>query len=261
MTGLTKLWWILRTLLATVVFVLGSALTSLLITPILTLLPYPRLTKRRWTRRIISSLARFYLRFLRVIGLARIQLGALENLDQPGRLIIANHPTLLDALLLMALLPQASFVVKAAMARNPLTACLVALAGYLPNDFEGPELISRGVQALKEGQSLVIFPEGTRTATDQLRFQRGAAHIALQAGCVIQPVRIDCQPVVLRKHDKWYQVPHATPLFTLRTLAPVDLTATERSKHINTSQPISLQARELTRQLQNKFAHELQLPL
>lgn len=260
MTRLAKLWRLIKTLLAMALFALGSILASIILAPVLALVPYPSLIKRRWTRRIISSLARFYLRFLRLIGLIRLQLNAIDNLDQPGQLIIANHPTLLDAILLMALLPHANFVVKAAMARNPVTACLVSMAAYIPNDFEGSDLINRSVEALQDGQSLVIFPEGTRTAAEQLKFQRGAAHIALQARCVIQPVLIDCQPVVLRKQDKWHQVPRETPLFTLRTLAPVDLTTTAINNPIDTSQPISRQARELTRLLQNKYARELQLP-
>src|SRR5690606_41835559 len=72
-----------------------------------------------------------------------------------------------DALPILALLPHANFVVKAAMARNPVTACLVSMAGYIPNDFEGSDLINRSVEALQDGQSLVIFPEGTRTARSE----------------------------------------------------------------------------------------------
>lgn len=253
MTTLKTAWRIARTLLGTISFFAWTTIATLVLTPILALWPSSLATKRRWTRRTISKMAWLYLRQLRLLRLIDFRLGPLTGLDQPGRLIIANHPTLLDAIFLMSVLPQASFVVKAVMARNPLTAGMVSLAGYLPNSYNGPHLIAQAVETLKQGQSLVIFPEGTRTATEQLIFQRGAANIALRAGCVIQPVLINCQPRVLRKHEKWYQVPQRTPMFTLESLDPIEV-----HSHADSDQPINLQARELTRELQNKFSAKLQ---
>ena len=57
--------------------------------------------------------------------------------------------------------------------------------------------------------SLLIFPEGARTAKGELlnEFQRGAANIAIRANVPIRPVLITCTPSTLTKNEKWYHVP------------------------------------------------------
>ena len=73
-----------------------------------------------------------------------------DALKQPGVLVVANHPTLLDAVLLMAVMPNATFIVKAAMAHNPITCWIVSLAGYIPNDEVGVELVEKaGTQGVE----------------------------------------------------------------------------------------------------------------
>lgn len=253
MKALAKAWRITATAVSIFVFAIGTASLSVLLLLGLVPLPLAATTKRRWVRRTITHLSGIYLGLLRLLNLMDLRFLNLEGLNQPGRLIVANHPTLVDALLLMSVMPNATFVIKAAMARNIFTRYLVSLAGYLPNDCDGPTLIEKAIRLLQRGDSLIIFPEGTRTPnTEQLHFQRGAANIALRARCPILPLIIHCNPRVLRKGEAWYQVPDIKPVFTLYTLPPLS-----GELYVNTGQSAGVQARELTQQLQQQFSTEL----
>ena len=69
-------------------------------------------------------------------------------------------------------------------------------------------MIEQASEALREGQSVIIFPEGTRTTPGQaLQFQRGAASIAVRAAAVVTPVFIRCEPTTLAKNMPWYRIP------------------------------------------------------
>jgi 1-acyl-sn-glycerol-3-phosphate acyltransferase len=126
----------------------------------------------------------------------------------PGpRLVVANHPTLIDVIAIIACMPQADCVVKGAHWRNPLMRAIVRGADYIPNT-DGDGLVSTCVERLREGRSLLLFPEGTRSPEGRLgAFHRGAAHIALRSGCDVLPVTIRCDPPAFTKGARWHDVP------------------------------------------------------
>lgn len=251
----SRAWRLLVTVPGIGLFGIGTVLLTMVLLIFLWPLPIALEQKRKLTRRAMSHSAKLYLWVLQLVGLLTYEYFNQERLVADGQVVVANHPTLLDALFLMAAIPNATFIMKAAMTKHPFMAGIASLAGYLPNSLHGQELIDRAVAALYQGHTLVIFPEGTRTLDpDRLVFQRGAANIALQAHCPVQPVLIHCNPAILRKNEKWYRVPLRRPAFHINALEAVVI------EHcIDTAQPPSLQARELTRMLQNKLLRELQL--
>jgi len=122
-------------------------------------------------------------------------------------LILANHPSLIDVIFLLALFPDANCVVKAAMARNPLFYALIRSAGYISNE-DPVAMICRAVDCLQAGENLIMFPEGTRTVSDsEPRFSNGAAAVAVRAGCACLPIFIRCEPTTLTRQDRWYRIP------------------------------------------------------
>ena len=117
------------------------------------------------------------------------------------------HPTLIDVVCLISLLPNADCVVKRAVACNPFMRGPVRAAGYISND-DGAGLVEDCIAAVRAGGSLVIFPEGTRSVPGKpLRLQRGAANIAVRGELDVTPVHIRCSPETLGKGQKWYRVP------------------------------------------------------
>src|SRR5699024_1780079 len=136
------------------------------------------------------------------LRLGRVEVEGRHWLDEAdGKLLVANHPTYLDVVALVGLLPQADCVVKQAMGRNRLYRRFVRAIGYIGNASEGG-LVDDCVAALQRGRALVLFPEGTRSTPGQaLRFRRGAAQVAVRSGCDILPVVIRCEPLALRSEE------------------------------------------------------------
>lgn len=254
MSQLNRCWRLLATAFSFALFGLGALLLALLLAPLIRLLPWSDTRRRHLARHSIQRWVWLYVRIVRALGLFSFQFEGAQQLSQQGVLVVANHPTLMDAILLMSVMPNATFIVKAAMAHNPITCWIVALAGYIPNDEVGVELVEKAAVALRAGETLMIFPEGTRTQGDSFTLKRGAANIALAAGCPLLPVVIDCQPMTLRKGEPWYHIPLRPPHFVLRVLPLMKLETL-----VDISQPRGLQARALTASLQARLHDELQM--
>ncbi|MGL6091500.1 MAG: lysophospholipid acyltransferase family protein, partial [Pseudomonas paracarnis] len=77
--------------------------------------------------------------------------------------------------------------------------------------------------ALRAGQTLIIFPEGTRTTPGAApAFHRGGAAIALRGATIITPVVIKVSPTTLTKAEPWYRIPHRRFHFSLRVGADIE---------------------------------------
>ena len=123
----------------------------------------PRRLGQPLGRAAISRGFRFYLRILTLFCACRFELDAIDGLRDQGPLIVAaNHPSLLDAVMIVSRLPNAVCVMKAALMDNLLFGAAARLANYIRNDV-ALKLILSARDELQEGAHLVIFPEGART--------------------------------------------------------------------------------------------------
>jgi acyl-[acyl-carrier-protein]-phospholipid O-acyltransferase/long-chain-fatty-acid--[acyl-carrier-protein] ligase len=111
----------------------------------------------------------------------------------PRTLIVANHESFLDGLLLALFLPvEATFVVHTTVARNPLIAWLLRFIPHLAVDSTNPLSIKLICKLVESGRPVIIFPEGRLTVTGSLmKVYDGAAFIAAKTGAVIVPTRIE----------------------------------------------------------------------
>jgi putative phosphoserine phosphatase/1-acylglycerol-3-phosphate O-acyltransferase len=107
---------------------------------------------------------------------------------------IFNHQSALDAILMIKLIRRdVTGIGKMELKKNPIFGPIFSAAGVVfidrSNSVKAIEALKPAVDALKEGRSLVIAPEGTRSPTPRLgRFKKGAFHLAMQAGVPIVPV-------------------------------------------------------------------------
>lgn len=209
--AIARAWRALRTGIAFSVFGVGALVVAGVGFPLLWMVGGSRDARERRAQYLVHLSFRLFSWFMRVLGLIRVASVGVERLrDRRAALVIANHPTLIDVILLIAAMPQADCVVKRAAWRNRFLRGVVSGAGYLPNT-EGPELVEACVERLRAGRWLLLFPEGTRSPRGRLGpFRRGVAHIALQAGADIVPVVITCDPPTLMKGEPWYRVPSRT---------------------------------------------------
>ncbi len=177
----------------------------------------PRTVGRRLGRAAISKGYRGYWRFTRPFGQLRLEAEALDVLrDEAGLVIVANHPSLLDAMMLVARLPLAACVMKASLMRNPLLASGALLARYIPND-SVHGMVRRAVADLREGGQLLMFPEGTRTTHAPINhFAPGFALIAKHAKAPVQTVFIDTHSPYLAKGWPLWRLPPLPIEFSVR---------------------------------------------
>jgi 1-acyl-sn-glycerol-3-phosphate acyltransferase len=197
---------------------------------------------------------RLHVAILVALGTMRVRGKGLERLREPGSLVVANHPTLIDALILMSFMPQADCVVKASHFDNFWLGPAVKAAGYIPNR-DGPQLVEECAERLRRGRSVLIFPEGTRSPRGGLgEFARGAAHIALSAERDLLPVTIHCDPATLYRGLAWWDVPERRFTVTLTVDAPL-LIDTAISGPTSRGRA----ARAVTASLRNHFERRLDL--
>lgn len=199
----------------------------------------------------MTHIFRLYMNFMRAIGILDYQVRGGERLNSAGRLVIANHPSLLDIVFLISQIHNATCIVKPALAANPFMRIPIRAMGYIYAE-DPADLVERCATELREGGSLIIFPEGTRTTPGKpIKFQRGAAAIALQAEAKILPITISCSPTTLTKQEKWYRIPEKK--FTLSLDVGEDIGPIMMDKNGNRS----LATRRITRQLEQYFIERM----
>ncbi|RDU53478.1 lysophospholipid acyltransferase family protein [Helicobacter sp. MIT 01-3238] len=127
---------------------------------------------------------------------------------KPSQIIIANHPSLLDVVLLLANIARINCVVKASLSKNIFLFGAIKASGYILNT-ANEELLQKSIDALKSGESLLIFPEGTRTK-DKISFHKAASYIATHGAKSLSAIFIKMHPKSLQKDSKWYNTPAQT---------------------------------------------------
>jgi 1-acyl-sn-glycerol-3-phosphate acyltransferase len=244
-------WRLFMTGLSFFAFGIGALIVGAVLLPVVKLVPAAtHEVKRRRARAVMSAGLRLFVSFMHRGGVLTYEFHGREHLGRPGQLVVANHPTLIDVVFLLAFMPEASCVVKKGMWRHPLTRSAVTLTEFIPND-DTASMIEGAAQALKEQQSLIIFPEGTRTRPNQpMVFHRGAANVALRAAAVVTPVYIRCEPTTLTKSEPWYRIPPRRPHFSLVVGDDLDLSSYRHA-------PLPSGSRAFNEHLHQHFQQEL----
>lgn len=245
---LDRSWRLVGTALSFAVFGVGAVLVSVLFVGLLVV---PRHVRQRPARALVRMSFRSFLKFMALVRVFDFDLDReeLARLGAPGRrVIVANHPTLLDVMVLLAYVKQASCVVKSRVWRNPFLAAAVRAANYVPND-DLAQLLRDSNAALARHEPLIVFPEATRSVPGEpLRLQRGAATIALEADAMVETVHFRCEPVLLTKGDAWYRVPPQRPCLAVRVGASL-----RAREYLRGGASRSVAARRLTQALQQEF--------
>lgn len=236
-------WRFVCTALSFALFGVGGVLLRALILPVVLHWPGPESTRRRRARRTVGRAFWLHSQFMYRTGVLDYRFEGLERLGRPGQLIVANHPSLIDVVFLLGHVPDANCVVKHSLWRNPCMRGPVEVAGYISNDGSA-DMLERAADVLREGQTLIVFPEGTRTTPGRAPvFHRGASAIAVRGARVVTPVFISVRPTTLTKAEPWYRVPHRRVVMHLRvgddiavddfTHAPAPIASRRLNEHLH----------------------------
>lgn len=234
-------------------FGLGGMLIPIIIVPILYCLPGGKELREQRGQKFIHYSFRNFIWMMRFLGVLTYDVTDAERLKDT-QLILANHPSLLDVVFLISLVPNANCIVKSGLMRNLFMRGPISAAGYIVNAGDVDDVIIAANSAFEKGQAIIIFPEGTRTEPFQpIQLKRGAANIAVRSGANITPVLISCTPTTLTKSDRWYQIPNRRMHFNISVKEKIDITP-----YID-SEKYAKGARKLTQELTTYFNNEVGL--
>jgi len=250
-SGDARAWRFLVTGFSFALFGLGGVVLGAVAVPLLWLVPGSRTVRQRRMRRLVSGAFRAFVTVMHRLRGLDYGLSGFERLGRPGQLIVANHPSLIDVVFLIAFVPGAGCVVKSALWRNPAMALVVRGAGYVPNH-PTEAMIEGAATALEGGQAVIMFPEGTRTRPGQpMHFHRGAAAVAARSARCITPVFVTVAPTTLTKHEPWYRIPLRRPRFSLRVGDDLDPAV------MSAGRPLPQASRAINARLESIYAAEL----
>jgi 1-acyl-sn-glycerol-3-phosphate acyltransferase len=238
------------------VFSASGLMFSAMVFPALNLLPGSAARRHERIKWLIRRFFMLLVAVLRFAGVMRLETSGVERLRSASAvLVLANHPSLIDVVVLLSLMPRATCVVKGGLWDNPVFAGVVSGAGYIKNDSTPEQLLEDCERELQAGNAVIIFPEGTRSRPNEpLRFLRGAAHVALKSGRPIVPVLLQCDPPTMTKGSRWYHIPPEP--FRFRVSVRSDLRADMLA---DVAQPPVIAARRLTSALEGYFSEELRV--
>lgn len=170
-------------------------------------------------------------RFLRFVGVAISRTFPPWRLRVEGRwpegkgpfVVLANHQSILDILMLSRVPREMKWVAKEELFRIPWVGWMLRMSGDIPirrGDAEsGDEALARARAYLERGMSVMIFPEGTRSKTGTLLpFKSGAFRLAIETGAPILPIAVHGTARGMPKGGPWVNPCRATA----RLLEPIE---------------------------------------
>jgi len=169
-------------------FFFGCIVLNLLL-PLFVLLPISKSKKRKFLNYLISKMARSTIYFGFHIKKRYVNFDKVD-FSKPA-IVVLNHSSFLDILLVLMINPKTIIMVKKWVYNSPFFGPFIRYSGYLFME-EGVEQNLKVVEErIKEGYSIAIFPEGTRSSDGKIkRFRKGAFYLA-------QEMKIDIQPILL----------------------------------------------------------------
>lgn len=181
--------------LRSIVFYIGYVpVTILLSTLFITLFP---LLPDKQRHGFCALWCRVILQWLRISCGVRYQLKGTENLTDEAMVILANHQSSWETILFYQLLYPIAPILKKELMNIPFWGWALRLMKPIAIDRSKPRqagksLLDQGVKRLKQGYSIIIFPEGTRSSPGSIKpFSRGGAKLAIAAGRPVLPVALD----------------------------------------------------------------------
>lgn len=206
---LMQAWLVVVLLLSLAYWAVGGllfVLAGLLLVPVL-----PSEKSRSVGQWLLQGAFRMFLLLLRTCGVFECEWRGFEALQgvKGGLIFAPNHPALWDAVFVISKVAGLRCILKASLMHNPFLRGGARLAGFIPNK-PAHKMLQRSIEALRQGDRLLFFPEGTRTRKHEgciNSFQGGLGIIATQSGAPVWPVFIETNSDYLSKGWPLWRLP------------------------------------------------------
>ena len=221
-------------------FALGAIILGVLVFPFIRLFTIHKGDFGIIARAYVSHTFRVFLNNLQICKTSILHVEdkqAFRNIH--GKVIIANHPSLLDFVYVMSLVPNSTCIVRGSLTRTPLRG--VIKQAYITNTTDFNDVLAECKKLTDKGCNVIVFPEGTRTPrVGHNNYKKGAARIALYCGCDVQPLFIGgSDKYGLGKYDPLWSYNHVEKYYYDIKMLPVipvgqfkDLSETIAAKHL-----------------------------
>ena len=244
---------IYRVIVATIylaIFGVGAVFISAIFFNLLSITIRDKQKRVKISRAFTSTSFRLYLKSGELIGIFKFNFHNLDKLKNDQKVIyIANHPSLLDFVILTAIGKNTSCVVKNSLKKNPFFSGVISCNQYIGNQGSTDQIVQRCKDELDKGSCLMIFPEGTRTRNQsKIKFTHGFSSIALTNNYNIRPFVINFKGRAFRKGAPWYLTYYSRLYFDIEVL---DLIDTKEFVQQHQGKEIRALSRILAKQLQN----------
>jgi len=186
------------------IFGLSSVILIILFLPSMRLVFHPKERFKKYARRFVSFTLGGFVIFMNIVGVVNLETEDRESFRRlSSKVVVANHPSLLDVVMLFSLIPNADCIVAGHLNHSIVRGIVRQLYILNSQDFDG--ILRTCDESLKLGNCLIVFPEGTRTPRfGKISIKKGAARIAIASGCGVIPVHIGgTDKFGLGKKDPW----------------------------------------------------------
>ena len=185
-------------LIQMIIFALGALSIGLFIIPISAIF-LKDVKHRRFCANVIHKSWKIFTKVMCILGSIKLEISG-NFQDTKGKIIVASHPSLIDIVLLIGLIPNSLCLAKKALLKNPIMYKIVKCL-YIINDIDIEEFQQETKKALEDGFNIIIFPTGTRTLPNEnIVLHKGAAQIAINANVDIVPITIESDYTLLIKN-------------------------------------------------------------
>ena len=177
-------------LVAMLSFGIGAIILAILVFPFIRLFTLHKSDFGIIARAYVSHTFRVFLKNLEICKTSILKVEDRQAFrDIHSKVIIANHPSLLDFVYIMSLVPNSTCIVRGSLTRTPLRG--VIKQAYITNNTDFNEVLVECKKLTDKGCNVIVFPEGTRRPRiGRNNYKKGAARIALYCGCDVQPLFI-----------------------------------------------------------------------
>lgn len=170
---------------------------------------------------IIHNTWKFFVNLMMFLKLFRLDVKNLEKIE--NKVIVSTHPSFIDIVILIALIPRSTCFVKKELAHNPILKNLVTSI-FITNEVELDELKSESKKMLDRGFNVIIFPSGIRHRRDEFpKIRKGASLVALNAGKNIVPVRMFSDRDFLFINQPFYAVSDRCVNFEIEQMREINI--------------------------------------
>lgn len=237
------------------IFGIGSLFLNLILFPIEKKVLNNEIKYKEFASNIIQRLWLFFLKFIIFIRLIDIKTDDIEKLKSiKNKIIVSTHPSFIDIVILIALIPKSTCYVKSSLAKNKIINRLVNSI-FVSNDLSLDEMQVETQKMIELGFNVIIFPMGIRHRKNEFpKIKKGASLIATKTNKNIIPIQLFANGDFLFINQPFYECGSKTVTFSLKVCKEIKINEFYNDSEIIYKQNVT---KEIEKRLYNNICDSI----